>query len=355
MRAVDIGSRKVGPGHPVFVSAEIGINHNGDMALAKEQIDAAAEAGADSVKFQNYVTDDFVSDRELSFTYKTYNNNGQLEEVIEPQFDLFKRCELSRDDLEELATHCKKRDVIIHSTPTNRQGIEDLLYIGAPVLKNGSDYLPNLDLIRAMGETGLPTVLSTGMATVTEIDEAVAAFRATGNERLIVLHCTSAYPTPDEEVNIRRVKTIRDTWGCLSGFSDHSWGVSAAILSVAYGACWVEKHFTLDKELRGPDHRFSMDSEELRELVRAVRSAEKQIGSSELGPTQSEWDGREGFRLSCVARDDLAVGTVLQAEDIAYRRPGTGVRPALSNLLLNRKLNKPVKRGHILNPEEDFE
>ena len=354
LEPIQIRDRLVGPGHPAYIVAEIGINHNGDMALAKKAINAAAKAGADSVKFQNYLTEDFVSDRELTYSYETYKK-GRLVRVTERQWDMFKRCELTRANLQELLAHCRRRGISMHSTPTSRKGIDDLLRIGVPALKNGSDYLPNLDLVRAMGVTGLPTVLSTGMATVTEIDEAVATFRATGNSNLIVLHCTSSYPTPDDEVNIRRVQTIRDTWGVLSGFSDHSEGISAAVLSVVYGACWIEKHFTLDKTLLGPDHRFSMDPAELKALVQAVRAAEKQIGTATLGPTPSETESRARFRLSCVAADDVRAGTILTKEHVAFRRPGTGLRPALAELLIGRKLKKALQKGQLINNLTDFE
>jgi N,N'-diacetyllegionaminate synthase len=352
---IRIGDRQVGAGFPSFIVAEIGVNHNGDMVLAKEEIAAAKEAGADSVKFQNYFTEDFVSNREITYSYETYDGPGSdLISVTEPQWDMFKRCELSSDNLLELAEYCRKLGISMHSTPTSQRSIDDLLKAGVPVLKNGSDYLTNLDLIRAMGKTGLPTVLSTGMATVAEIDEAISVFYETGNRQLIILHCTSSYPTPDRDVNVQRVKTIRDTWGVLSGFSDHSWGTSASVLSTVYGACWIEKHYTLDKKLRGPDHRFSMDPVELKQLVRDVRAAEQQIGSPYLGPTKSEEKSRVGYRLSCVAREGLPAGTTLGAEHIAYRRPGTGLRPALVKTLLGRTLKADVANGHIFDGERDF-
>ena len=354
-KPLKIDGKTIGAGNPAYIVAEIGINHNGDIELAKAQIDAAKETGADAVKFQNYATEDFLSDKSLDYTYETYNEAGELEEITESQWDMFKRCEVGRDKLEIFADHCKKVGISIHSTPTNKQGIADLQAIGVDVLKNGSDYLPDLDVVRAMGETGLPTVLSTGMATITEIDEAVNAFRETGNDQLIVLHCTSAYPTPDDEVNVQRVKTIRDTWGCLSGFSDHSWGISAAVLSIVYGACWIEKHFTLDKKLRGPDHRFSADPEEFKALVTAVRAAEQQIGSPVIQPTKGEAYGREGFRLSCVASEDLKAGTVLTKEHLAYRRPGTGIRPALRDALIGRTLKADLPKGHLFETDKDFQ
>lgn len=349
-KSVKIGRRAVGPGRPVYIVAEIGINHNGDMKLAKKTIDAAAAAGADAVKFQNYFTEDFISGRKLKYTYRSRGKK-----ITESQYDMFKRCELSSDDLAGLAAHCRKRGIDMHSTPTSQRGIDGLLKARVGVLKNGSDYLPNVDLIRAMGKTGLPTVLSTGMAEIDEIDEAVKAFRSTGNKDLILLHCTSSYPTPDEDVNVCRVKTLQDTFGCLAGFSDHSHGISAAVLSVVYGACWIEKHFTFSRNLPGPDHAFSMDPAELAQLVGTVRAAEKQIGLPVLGPTKAEARGRREYRLSCVAAEGLAAGTVLSPEHIAFRRPGTGVKPAQADLLCGRKLKKSVSKGHVFDARKDFE
>ena len=199
---IAIGDRLVGHGHPVFIAAEIGINHNGDMTLAREMIDAAAEAGADAAKFQNYRTEDFL-DRSLTYTYISRG-----EEVTRSQYDMFKRCELSRDDVLSLAEYCRKKNIDFHSTPTGIEGIRDLQDAGVRLLKNGSDYLSNVQLIRAMGKTGLPTVISTGMAELSDVEDAVGAFRETGNDKLILLHCTSSYPTPDADVNVSRVRTL---------------------------------------------------------------------------------------------------------------------------------------------------
>lgn len=350
---ISIDNRTIGEGHPSYIVAEIGINHNGDMNLAKEQIDIAAECGADAVKFQNFKVEDFLSSKDLKYTYENKSADGTTKPVTETQWDMFKRVELTDDHLIELADYCQKKGISMHSTPTSLEGIRVLQKVGVPVLKNGSDFLPNLDLIREMGKTGLPTVLSTGMATISEIGEAVDAFYETGNKQLIILHCTSSYPTPDNEVNVSRVATIRNTWGVHAGFSDHSYGVSAAILSIVYGACWIEKHFTSDKSLSGPDHRFSMDGNELKELVRGIRAAETQIGTPTLGPTKSEVINREGFRLSCVAATSLEAGTALQKDQISYHRPGSGLRPALSNLLVGRKLKSNIAKGHVFT-EKDF-
>jgi N-acetylneuraminate synthase/N,N'-diacetyllegionaminate synthase len=221
-----------------------------------------------------------------------------------------------------------------------------------PLLKNGSDYLVHLPLVRTMARTGLTTVLSTGMATLAEIDDAVRAFRAAGGTDLILLHCTSSYPTPPEDVNLRRIPALAAAFGCPAGLSDHSAGTAVAAGAVALGACFVEKHFTLDKDLPGPDHRFSADPAELRELVQSVRTVEAALGTPAIGPTPSEDAGRRDFRLSCAAARDLAPGEVLTDEDIAFQRPGTGLPPAAAAWVVGRRVARPVAAGHALEPAD---
>jgi len=343
MQRIKIGSREIGGENPSFIVAEIGINHNGDIDLAKKTIDAAVGAGAEVVKFQNYRTEDFISDRSLTYEYVS---QGQV--VTEAQYDMFKRCELTIDSLRELKAYCDQHGVVFHSTPTSEEGVRDLVEIGVPILKNGSDYLTNLRLIRTMAKTGLPTVVSTGMATLAEIDDAVHAFREAGNDQLILLHCVSSYPTPADDVHLRKIPTLAAAFGCLVGFSDHTCGTVAAVGAVALGACWIEKHFTLDKNLPGPDHRFSADPAEFQALVKAVRTMEKSLGESRIGPTPSEMLGRRDFRLSCVAARDLPAGHRLSKADVAFRRPGTGFPPRALDWIVGRCLGRDVPAGKVL-------
>jgi N,N'-diacetyllegionaminate synthase len=347
MSVVRIGKRLVGEGQPCFLAAEVGINHNGDMELAHQSIDAAADAGADAVKFQNYRTEDFLSDRALTHEY-----TSQGKSVVESQYDMFKRCELAPAKLRELREHCDRRGVIFFSTPTSETGIQELIEIGVTLLKNGSDYLVNLPLIRGMARTGLPTVISTGMATLDDVSDAVEAFRGAGGKDLILLHCTSSYPTPAEDVHLRKIGTLRATFDCPVGLSDHTDGTVAAIGAVALGACMIEKHFTLDKNLPGPDHRFSADPGEFRALVESVRSMEKSLGSAELKPAASEQLGRSDYRLSCVAARELPAGRRLVASDIAFRRPGSGFPPKELEALIARELVKTVQQGHVFSSED---
>jgi N,N'-diacetyllegionaminate synthase len=339
---LNINNNIVGNEYPVFCVAEIGLNHNGDMAIARDTIDAAKLSGANAVKFQSYRTSDFIANRSLTYKYVSQERN-----IVESQWEMFDRCELSLEQLHELADYCRSVGITFHATPTSADGVNDLVEVGCPVLKNGSDFLTHLDLIAAMGESGLPTVLSTGMAELAEVEQAVAAFRSTGNEQLILLHCTSCYPAPISELNLLRICTLRNSFKCLVGFSDHSQGTLASSIAVALGACWIEKHFTLDKQLPGPDHQFSADPMEMRALVAAVRSTETALGVAEIAPSPGELESRTDFRLSCVSARTLEVGHVLSDSDVVFRRPGTGFPPSLVSNLLARTLRNPIQDGHI--------
>lgn len=347
MNRVRAGNRTIGEGAPSFLVAEAGINHNGEIALAHKLIDAAVAAGADAVKFQNFRTGDFISDRSLTYEYLS-----QGKKVVESQWEMFKRCELSVAGLAELKQHCDEKQIVFFSTPSSEAGLHDLLRLGVPLLKNGSDYLGHLPLVRAMARTGLPTVISTGMATAQEISDAVSAFRQAGGTELVLLHCTSCYPAPPEDIHLRKIATLREEFNCPVGFSDHTDGTVAALGAVALGACMIEKHFTLYKDMPGPDHRFSADPTEFHELVHTVRTLESQLGRTELGPADSERENRSMARLSCAAARDLRAGHRLVVSDIAFRRPGTGFPPARAEELTNRRLSRLVPRGKIFDAKD---
>jgi N,N'-diacetyllegionaminate synthase len=347
MHSVELGNRSIGPEDPCLIAVEVGLNHNGDLDLAHRMIDVAADAGVDAVKFQNFETEDFVSDRTVTYEYIS---QGQT--VREAQYDMFKRYELPASAWSEVSEHCMERDVLFFATPTGERSLQQLVDLKVALLKNGSDYLVHLPLIRKMASTGIPTVMSTGMATGEEIDDAVQAFRDAGGQDLILLHCTSSYPTPAEDVHLRKIPELATRYGVPVGLSDHTWGTTAAVGAVALGACFLEKHFTLDKNLPGPDHRFSSDPDELAALVGAVRFLEKSLGSSQIGPTVSEAAGRRDFRLSCVAARGLVAGHVIEQDDVVFRRPGTGLPPKDVERLVGRMLRTPVEAGAVLSPDQ---
>lgn len=342
-KTVQVGNRLIGAGHPCLIAAEIGINHNGDMALAEKTIDAAADAGADAVKFQNYQTEDFLHNNDLTYSYSSGGNK-----VTESQYAMFKRCELPSGALDKLKEHCDRRGLIFFSTPTSVKGVKDLINTGAHLVKNGSDFLTNPEIVKQMATSGLATILSTGMATLAEIDDAVRHYRSSGGKDLVLLHCTSSYPTPQDQINLRRINTLRNAFGCPVGFSDHSEGVVAAVAAVVLGACFVEKHFTFDQALPGPDHAFSSDSAEFTLLVKSIRIAEAAMGDSLPGPTEAEQVGRTQFRLSCTASRALAKGTRLGEHDIVLQRPGNGIEPRLKASLVGLIVCQELVAGQTL-------
>lgn len=279
--------KTIGIDPPVIV-AEIGINHNGDMKLCRQMIEAAKKCGVDSIKVQNYKTEQFIGQRS---EFWEYENNGV--KIKERQYDMFKRCELSFENLMEINEICEEVGIGWHSTPMCVDGLLDLIALNVPVLKNGSDCLQDLELIRLMAQSKIPTVISTGMATYDEIEKAVSVFDKHGDD-LIILHCCSAYPAPDDSLNLSKIRSLGDRFLDHDiGYSDHSEGTMAAILSVAMGSVWYEAHFTTDKNLPGPDNRFSKDPKEMKEIVNGINAAWKQIGNPSLGMTEIEAANRK--------------------------------------------------------------
>ena len=347
MKKIRIADRCIGLDQPCLIVAEIGINHNGDMDLARKMVEEAKDCGADAVKLQNYRTEDFIYDPSLNYSYQC---QGKM--VTESQFEMFKRCEVNKKQLFELKDYSDEIGIIFFSTPTGKDGIQDLVNLGVPILKNGSDYLLHLPLIREMAKTNIPSIFSTGMAKYSEIEEAVRTFRSAGGKDLILLHCTSSYPTPAQEVNLRKIPALANTFNCPVGFSDHTQGSVAAMGAVTLGACVVEKHFTLDKNLSGPDHRFSADPKEFHDLVVGIRTIEKSLGSSTIEPTPSEKLGRQAFRLSCVAAENIFADQILRKTDIMFCRPGTGLPPKEASKLVGSKIACSVKKGHIFTLED---
>ena len=257
-RVIQIAGRKVGDGYPPIISAEVGLNHNGEMYDAAQLIKAAKDAGCDAVKFQNYRTADFVKSKT-----KMYDNGHGFRERM---WSLCQRCELAYNDLAMLKEYADQLDIIFHSTPTSREGVDDLVKLGVPVLKNGADYWENDDLTRDMLESGIPCVFSTAEGYGKETR--FAGSYTLANFGLIVLHAVREYPA--KQANWKRFLEIKKLYP-LVGYSDHTIGIEAPVEAVKLGACWVEKHFTLDKNMHGPDHYFSADPQEMAALVKAVK------------------------------------------------------------------------------------
>jgi len=350
MKKIKIANRVVGQGQPCFIVAEMGINHNGDINSAKKMIDVAKECGVDAIKFQTFKAEEFVSNPDGTYSYKS-----QGREVTESMLGMFKRYEFSERRWKDIFNYCKKNNIICFSTPQNLSDLDFLLKIvDLPIIKVGSDDLTNLELLKYYASKNRPMIISAGMAFISEIEDAVNIIREEGNNDLVVLHCVSSYPPEPEEVSLKKMLTIRRAFNVIVGFSDHTIGNTAAIVAVALGAKVIEKHFTLDKNLPGPDHWFSSDPEELFQLIQAVRYTEKSLGNYIIKPTPKEMEMRKIARRSIVAARDITAGGKIAKDMIEFKRPGTGLPPKFLKYILNKKARKKIKKNQLITFREIF-
>ncbi|RED18291.1 N-acetylneuraminate synthase family protein [Pontivivens insulae] len=316
-----INGAPIGPGHDPFIILEVGINHNGEMDRAREMIRSARDAGADAVKFQTFQAARFIKDDTAMFTYVS-----QGKEVTESQMALFSRHEFTPAQWAELKTTCDDEGIVFMSTPQDRDDLAILLDVGVPALKIGSDDFTNTPLVHHYAQTGLPLILSCGMANLAEVYESLTASGALDGGEVALLLCTSQYPTPPEDVNLAKLKTLQGAFpGLVVGLSDHTRGSVAAAAAVALGASIFEKHFTLDRNLPGPDHWFSEDPADARRWVETIRTAHRMLGSSRVAPTSAERDMKPLARRSITAMVDIAEGEAFTPSNVDLQRPGTGL------------------------------
>ncbi|MFZ4704008.1 MAG: N-acetylneuraminate synthase family protein, partial [Candidatus Methylumidiphilus sp.] len=305
-RPFSIAGRSIGPNDPPYCIAEVGINHNGDLTLAKRMIEVAKEAGADAVKFQNFKAEEFCGDPAQMFTYQS---QGQT--VTESMLAMFQRYEFAPDQWREIKAHCDAAGITFFSTPQNRPDLDLLLSIGVPAIKIGSDDFTNLPLLRDYAKENLPLILSCGMSDLAEVHQALETVGWFDGKLVALLLCTSQYPTPPQDVNIRKLTTLQQAFpGLLVGFSDHTQGPLAASLAVALGSRIFEKHFTLDHNLLGPDHWFSDEPDGLREWIVTIRIADFMLGLPYIKPTDTENEMRMIGRRSISAKSDIPEGEI---------------------------------------------
>jgi N,N'-diacetyllegionaminate synthase len=307
-----------------LIIAEAGVNHNGDLSLAKQLIDAAAQAGADLVKFQT-----FNASRLVTRVAKKANYQTQTTDSEESQHDMLQRLELTDAMHHELIVHCATRDIGFFSTGFDTESIDLLLGLGQEHFKIPSGEITNLPYLRHIGQLGRNTILSTGMATLGEIEAAIDVLEKAGTARanITVLHCTTEYPTPMAEVNLRAMQSIQAAFGVAVGYSDHTPGIEVATAAVAMGATVIEKHFTLNRNLPGPDHQASLEPAELRAMVTAIRNIEVALGDGIKRLTPSEARNKPIARKSLVASQAIQAGHVFTAQNVTAKRPGTGISP----------------------------
>ncbi len=323
----------------VFIIAEAGVNHNGDIHLAKRMIDLAAEAGADAVKFQTYRTENLVTCDAAKAEYQRESTNRE-----ESQFEMLKKLELSPEDHRELIRHCGERGIRFLSTPFDLESIELLHDLGVRTWKIPSGEINNYPYLREIASLGEEVILSTGMSTMEEIGQALEVLRDNGCGAYTLLHCNTGYPTPMEDVNLLAMQSMRKRFRCPVGYSDHTRGIEAAIAAAALSASVIEKHFTLDRTMVGPDHRASLEPEELKAMVSAIRNIQLALGDGKKAPSDSERTNLEVVRKSIVAACDISAGEVFTEENITTKRPGTGLSPMRWREVLGKRAGRDYKR-----------
>jgi len=317
----------------VLIIAEAGVNHNGDMEIAKRLVDVAADAGADLLKFQTFNAERLATQSAPKADYQ-----NQTTDQAESQFAMLKQLELSIEMHEALITHCQQRNIGFFSTGFDIQSLDYLASLGAERFKIPSGEITNLPYLRHVGGFGKPVILSTGMATLGEIEAALEVLEASGTPRtqITVLHCNTEYPTPVQDVNLRAMCSIRDAFGVAVGYSDHTAGIEVPIAAVALGATVIEKHLTLDRNLPGPDQKASLEPDEFAAMVRAIRNTDKAMGDGIKRPSPSEAKNKPIARKSLVAAKPIHAGEQFTAENVAAKRPGTGISPMLWNEVVGR-------------------
>jgi sialic acid synthase SpsE len=331
--SLDIAGRNIGDGYPCFVIAEIGSNHNQDFDLARRMIDAAAEAGVDAVKFQTFHADSHYSSNTPGFGYL---NNTDTHELI-------RSLELDRSWQVKLQQHAEDLGVIFFSSPCDSDAIAGLAALDVPIYKVASFDLTDDTLISEIAALGKPLILSTGMATWMDIQFAIDSSHNAGNDQIVLLQCTSLYPAPSRLSNLRAMATMRSAFGTLVGYSDHTMGDHIALAAIAMGACIIEKHFTLDRTLNGPDHAFAIEPVEFSEMIKKIREIEAAFGDGiKNGPREEELEMAEKGRRSLHANVPIAAGQVITAKMLTAKRPGLGIPPLLKAHVIGR-----VARTHI--------
>ena len=308
----------------VFIIAEAGVNHNGSVDLAKQLIDVASDSGANAVKFQTFKAENLVVKNTQKAEYQK-----QTTDASESQFHMIKRLELDVETHKELIAYCQEKNIIFLSTPFDHDSIDLLNDLNLQIFKIPSGEITNLPYLRHIGKLNKEVILSTGMSNLQEVEDALTVLISAGTEKnnITVLHANTMYPTPMRDVNLNAMLTIQKELGVAVGYSDHTLGVEVDIAAVAMGASIIEKHFTLDKTMNGPDHKASLEPEELKSMVASIRNIEKAMGNNEKKPSPSESINIEVVRKSIVASQDIKKGEVLTERNITVKRPGDGISP----------------------------
>jgi len=328
-------------GKKVFIIAEAGVNHNGNINLAYKLVDVAKEAEVDAIKFQTFKTEKVISKYADMASYQKNNLSTK-----ESQYEMVKKLELSYKEFKKLKKHCDEIKIMFLSTPDEEYSLDFLVdELDMPFVKIGSGEVTNLPYLRKIAAKNKPIIMSTGMAELGEVEEAINTIREVNSKANIsLLHCTTNYPTPYEEVNLKAMQTLAVAFKLPVGYSDHTLGIEVPVTAVAMGAKIIEKHFTLDKKLPGPDHKASLEPSELKEMVKAIRNIETALGDGIKKPNKSEIEIMKVARRSLIATRDIRAGEIIKESDIAIKRPGTGILPKFKEIVIGMKLTNDIRQ-----------
>lgn len=341
---IKIGKKVIGESRKPFVIAEAGVNHNGRLDLALKLIDYAKEAGADAIKFQTFKAEQVVTRVGVMADYQKKNLGKN-----ESQIEMLRKLELKEEFYVELIKRCKEKDILFISTPHGGfESVDFLNKSGVPAFKFGSGEITNLPVLEYAAKFQKPLIIGTGMSTLVEVEEAWQCIKNTGNQKVIFLHCTSDYPCPLVDVNLRAMQTMMQKLPTLVGYSDHTTGSQTAVMAVTLGAVLVEKHFTLDKNMPGPDHKASMEFEELKDLVESLKKVHIIMGSAIKKPTKAELKTIKIVRKSLVALRDIKKGEKFTKENVGIKRPGTGLSPKNYFKILGQKAKMDIRADSLI-------
>ena len=343
MNSIDISGRLIGAGQPCFIIAEAGVNHNGSLDMARQLVDEAVLAGVDAIKFQTFKAERLVSIQAPKAKYQL-----QTTGTSESQLEMIKKLELSFDAFKELNAYCQKKGILFMSTPFDEESVDFLFDLGIAVFKIPSGEITNTPFLEYVSRKGKPLIISTGMSYLGEVETALQTIKKTRNCDVVLLHCVSNYPADPADVNLHAMKTMMNAFKVPVGYSDHTIGVDIPLAAVALGACVLEKHFTLDCGLPGPDHKASLEPEDLRRMVLGIRIVESALGHGRKEPAASEMDNLAVARRSLVAAHDISSGELINLNMIKIKRPGNGLPPALLPFIVGRTASVDIPVDTLL-------
>lgn len=315
----------------IYIIAEAGVNHNGSLEIAKRMVDAAKYAGADAIKFQTFTAENIVTKNATKAEYQVKNTGEDIS-----QYAMLKKLELSCADFKELKAYCDDSGIEFLSTPFDLESIDFLQEMGIKLVKIPSGEITNFPYLRKVGQTGMPVIMSTGMSTLDEVRDAIRVLRKYGSRDISLLHCTTDYPAPLDSVNLKAIQTMAEVFNLPVGYSDHTEGITVSIAAAALGAVIIEKHFTLDRNMEGPDHKASLETDALKTMVHSIRDVEIALGDGEKTPSEHEVKNAAVVRKSIVAKTFIKAGEIFTEDNISVKRPGTGISPMNWNSVLGK-------------------